>query len=486
MIPGRIPVRSGNGCFSHIAGRATALMLLASALGWAQSSTPRPAIQRASDAEIKKHVDREWLRQNMSELLGHWVEASFYPNGFIQENLDRQWKPYGEQREATVNGQGRQLYTMAIGYEYLHDKRYLDAFVKGDDFLQKMHDDKFGGYFTRVGPDLKVISDNKDTSVAFVIFANAHAARAFHDPRYEKIAMDAWHEVKATIMRPGSPGGMAFNRDFTGPGIAFGRAGANGPGGGGRGGSGGGFAGAPGGGRGGSGGRGGQGQAAQGERPVDVHMYEALMALYEQTGSKELLADLQHQWDLIDKTYNYEVGFLPEGFGGNATNFNTGHLFEWAWQLSRSVELGAPQKFIDMGNRELDLGLKVAYNKPDGGIWMNADINGNVARKYMIWWNQAEILRATAHYAILHGRSDLWPYFDQSLKFLKANFLDAQYGGWFEGVIPGSPREALGERAYIKGAVDGPEFGSYHQTSMLFDLLRITEAGYQYPKKFKQ
>ena len=44
-------------------------------------------------------------------------------------------------------------------------------------------------------------------------------------------------------------------------------------------------------------------------------MYEAMMALYEETGSKEVFADLQHQWDLIDKTYNYEVGFLPEGFG---------------------------------------------------------------------------------------------------------------------------------------------------------------------------
>jgi mannose/cellobiose epimerase-like protein (N-acyl-D-glucosamine 2-epimerase family) len=215
-------------------------------------------------------------------------------------------------------------------------------------------------------------------------------------------------------------------------------------------------------------------------------MYEAIMALYEETGSKEVFADLQHQWDLIDKTYNYEIGYLPEGFGGNSTNFNTGHLFEWAWQLSRSVELGGPEKFIQMGSRELDLGLKIAYNKPDGGIWMNADINGNVTRKYMIWWNQAEILRATAHYAILHGRSDVWPYFDQSLAFLKANFLDSQYGGWFEGVIPGSPREALGERAYIKGAVDGPEFGSYHQTSMFHDLLRITAPGFAYPEKINQ
>src|SRR6185369_7109042 len=106
------------------------------------------------------------------------------------------------------------------------------------------------------------------------------------------------------------------------------------------------------------------------------------------------------QWDLIEKRYNYEVGYLPEGFGGGprpngVLSFNTGHLFEWAWMFSRSVELGAPAKFLEMGNRELDLGLKVAFN-PEGGIWMNADINAKVARPYMIWWNQAEILRATA------------------------------------------------------------------------------------------
>jgi hypothetical protein len=104
---------------------------------------------------------------------------------------------------------------------------------------------------------------------------------------------------------------------------------------------------------------------------------------------------------------------------------------------------------------------------------MNASVNGEIARKYMIWWTECETLKATARYAILHGRSDLWPYFDQTLAFVKKNFLDTEYGGWFEGVIPGSPREALGDRAYIKGAVDGPEWGSYHQTTMFTDLLHL-------------
>jgi cellobiose epimerase len=443
--------------------------------------SPTQLLRRAPDSEIRKHIDRDWFKRSMLELNGHWAEASLAPNGFIQENLDRQWKPMGTQREATVNGQGRQLYAMMVGYEFSKEKRFLDAFNSGTEFLRKMHDDEFGGYYTRVGQDLKVVSDTKDSSVSFIVFSQAHAYRVTKDPRYLKLAMDTWHEMKQKMMKNGPVGN--FNRDFTGPGIGgFGRIGSNGPGSG-RAGAGLAGAAAP---------RGGNGDAPAGERQVDLHTYEAMMALYEATGSKELLADLQHQWDLIEKNYNYEIGYLPESFGPgrggpNAVlSFNTGHLFEWAWMFSRSVELGAPVKFLEMGNRELDLGLRVAYNKPDGGIWMNANINGEVARKYMIWWNQAEILRATAHYAILHGRSDLWPHFDKSLAFLKANFLDSEFGGWYEGFTPGASRESLGERAYIKGAVDGPEFGSYHQSSMYQDLLRITAPGFKYPARIPQ
>jgi len=453
-----------------------------------QPKTGADLIKRAPDAEIKKHIDRDWLKKSMLDLNGHWVEASIAPNGFIQENLDRQWKPYGTQREATMNGQGRQLYAMMVAYQFSKDKRFLDAFNKGTEFIKKMHDDEYGGYYTRVNPDLSVVSDSKDSSVSFLVFSQAHAYIATHDERYLKLAMDTWREIKAKMMKNGPPG--TTNRTFTGPGVGgFGRVGSNGPGG--RGGPGG--PGAPGA-AGAGAGRGPAAPAANaapaGERQVDLHTYEAMMVLYEASGSKEVLADLQHQWDLIEKRYNYEIGYLPEGFGGGpgpngVLSFNTGHLFEWAWMFSRSVELGAPVKFLEMGNRELDLGLKVAFN-PEGGIWMNADINGKVARPYMIWWNQAEILRATAHYAILHGRSDLWPYYDKSLAFLKANFIDPEYGGWYEGLTPGSPRESLGERAYIKGAVDGPEFGSYHQSSMYQDLLRITEPGYKYPAKIAQ
>ncbi|MFL6416387.1 MAG: AGE family epimerase/isomerase, partial [Bryobacteraceae bacterium] len=170
----------------------------------------------------------------------------------------------------------------------------------------------------------------------------------------------------------------------------------------------------------------------------------------------------------------------PESFDENwkalkPRSFNVGHLFEWASLFSRAVELGADPKFIPLGSRSIDLALKVGFDQQDGAVWMNANLDGSIPRKYMIWWTECETLKATARYAILHGRSDLWPYFDRTLAFVKQNFLDPQYGGWYEGVIPGSPRKALGERAYIKGAVDGPELSAYHQTTMLTDLLHLTE-----------
>src|SRR6185436_8167335 len=132
---------------------------------------------RLPESEIRKHVDRAWVRKAMvNDLLDYWLKASVMPSGFIQENLDRKWQPWGEQREASLNGQGRVLYTLAIGYEVSGgEKRYLDGINKAADFLLKMHDDQYGGYYNRMTPDLKVIDDTKGGFQSFAIFSLATA-----------------------------------------------------------------------------------------------------------------------------------------------------------------------------------------------------------------------------------------------------------------------------------------------------------------------
>jgi mannobiose 2-epimerase len=458
-----------------------ALLLCLTALAGAQDPRPKAAgskMARASETEIKQHLDRAWLKKAfLNDMMEHWLTASVMPNGFIQENLDREWKPWGTQREASLNGQGRVLYTLAAAYEVSGgDKRYLDAMTKAADFLLKMHDDEYGGYYNRVTPDLKIIDDTKGGFQSFAIFSLAHVGRVTKNQKYTKAALAAYNELKAKM--PDGPFISGnFKRDFSGP--APRGAGFGGPGG--RGARGRGGEGAPAGAAAPQGMPPGGGfQMTPGGHRLDVHMFEALLELYEITRSKEVWATITAQMDLMAKVYDYNLGYLSESYDANwkptgNPNSNPGHLFEWASLLSRAVESGADPKFIELGSRNLDLGLK-SYNKEVGGL---GGRNASGAPSNMLWWPQCEVIKATAHYAILRGRSELWPVHQQTLDFVKKTYLDTEYGGWFEGYIPGTPRESMGARAYIKGAVDGPELSPYHMTSMFHDLWRITDPKYK-------
>jgi cellobiose epimerase len=441
-----------SGLASTTSGRVATALAQSGPSGVAEEKS-----KSASLPEWTNHIDPDWVKETLvGGLLDYWLKASVQPNGFIQENLDRDWKPWGTQREASLNGQGRQLYSMAAGYELTRRQDYLDAVHKCADFLLKMRDPEFGGFFNRTTPDLKVIDDTKTGFTSFTIFPLAHIARITGDKKYADEAMKSWHEV-STKMRDGQFFYSSMKRDFSGTatsniGNPSGAPGAQ------------------------------PARAANGRRHgLNVHMFEALLALYETTKDKSVWQEIETEMDAMAKMYDQKWGYLPESYDENwkavpPTRFNVGHLFEWPSLFSRAVELGADSKFIEMGNRSLDLGLRVGLDKATGGVWMNANAEGGPARKYHIWWTECETMKVTARYAILHGRTDLWPVFDRCLEFVRTNFFDRKNGGWFEGVIPGEPREALGSRAYIKGAVDGPEWGTYHQTTCFMDLLHLTRA----------
>ena len=475
------------------------LLGAAGAIGFGQSAAPQAAraalkpMTRAPQAEIQQHVDRAWVKKALvNDLLDYWLKYSIEPNGFIQENLDRQWKPWGTQREASINGQGRQLYTIAIGYELAKSKAYLDGLTRGMDFLMKMRDEEYGGYYDRVTPELKVINDNKTSFSSFALYSLAHAGRVTGNKKYLDAAMVLFREVRDKMRDGPFIGSGSYSRDFMKPGAS--------PFGGARAGARGGAAGAAPGARGGAAGAAAGAPAAQGapappggpgaamaarRHGINLHMFEALMGLYEATKSEEVWYEIASELKAIERLYDYDIGYLPEGYDenwkpvGNPSG-NPGHLFEWASLLSHAVELGADPKYIQLGSRSLDLGLK-SYNDAVGGL---GGVGASGQPTQMLWWPQCEVIKATANYAILHGRTELWPYFHKTLDFVKKEYLDPEYGGWFAAYVPGQPREAQGEKAFYKGSVDGPEWGSYHQTSMLHDLWRISDPNYKaWPRK---
>ncbi|MCL4814679.1 MAG: AGE family epimerase/isomerase, partial [Vicinamibacteraceae bacterium] len=380
--------------------------------------------------------------------------------------------PWGTQREASVNGQGRQLYSMAVAYEMAPSADYLAALTRGMDFLQKMRDPEFGGYYDRVGPSHEIIRDNKTGFSSFALYSLSEAGRVTGERRYIDAAMIFFREMRDKMRDGPFIGSGSFTRDFmrrapggmfggARPGAAPGPAGqltppaARPP-----------AAGPP------------SGMAAR-RHGINLHVFEALLSLYDATGSEEVWYEIAQQLKAIERLYDYQIGYLPESYDedwkpvGNPRG-NPGHLFEWASLLSRAVELGADPKFIELGSRSLDLGLQ-SYNESVGGLGGVAP-DGTPAR--MLWWPQCEVVKATANYAILHGRSELWPYHHKTLEFLKREYFDPEHGGWFPDYVPGQPRAERGEKAFYKGSVDGPEWGAYHQMSMFHDLWRISSPTY--------
>lgn len=173
------------------------------------------AVTRAPIADIRKQIDRDWVTKAATrDLMDYWFKHSVEANGFIQENLDRQWKPWGTQREASVNGQGRQLYSMVVGYEMAPSKAHLDALTRGMDFLLKMRDPEFGGYYDRVGPNHEVINENKTGFSSFVIFSLAHAGRVTGDKKYLDAAMVFFREMRDGMRDGPFIGSGGYTRDF--------------------------------------------------------------------------------------------------------------------------------------------------------------------------------------------------------------------------------------------------------------------------------
>ena len=116
-----------------------------------------------------------------------------------------------------------------------------------------------------------------------------------------------------------------------------------------------------------------------------MHLFEALLALYDATQSKEIYQDAQeHANNIYTNLFNDRSGYLPEVYDENwkplpadkSGRIDPGHQFEWAFLLSLAFEKGFPQRYLTIGERLLEYGMKVAYDSENGGIFSNSDFEG--------------------------------------------------------------------------------------------------------------
>lgn len=121
---------------------------------------------------------------------------------------------------------------------------------------------------------------------------------------------------------------------------------------------------------------------------------------------------------------------LPTDQGGR---IDIGHQFEWAYLLSKATELGYPKEYLDWANELFDYGMRVGYDELEGGIFSDASLEGQVISHRKGWWQQCEATRAMMHFAVKHGRQDLWSPLGHTIAYFQANLIDPEFGGWYGG-----------------------------------------------------
>lgn len=379
---------------------------------------------------------KEWFRTHLlEEILPRWLEAAVCPNGFFHPSLDREWRRTGP-AEATVVSQSRLLYNFSAGWRHTEDEDYWNAVSAGATFLiEHFHepDPDYAAWFFAVGPDGAVVDDRKDAyGQAFLIFGLAQVALALEDMTAYDYADQALLVVQ--VYFEDKHGGLVpvLGRDMQDLG------------------------------------------GIRSQNPI-MHLFEATLALWQSEGrwsrKGEFLQKLAEfvfhslgdaRTGRLPEVYDDEWQELPREQGGR---IDIGHAMEWAFLLSRGVELGLSDEWLAVAERLLERGLEVG-EAPDGGLYSNEAPEGGLLSKDKSWWQQCELIRALIHFATVRGREDLWPKIERHLAYVQESFIDPEYGGWYATpAIDGKPPENAAKGSAWKVG--------YHVVAMCEEALRV-------------
>ena len=380
-----------------------------------------------ASADVCREIDARWFRQTLvDQHLSRWLSHAATESGLFRAAFDRAWNPAAKQPN-DLTAQSRLVYVMVSGYELTGDRRYLEAAVRGADFLlARFSDNLHPGFVRRVDASGAIADSSKHTyGHAFAIFALAHAYRVTRDQRYREAAFRTWYTLDVFLRDPRGGFRPEAPRDF------------------------------------------GPTSGLRTQNPV-MHLFEAMLALWDATRDPVALRGAQGVGDFVLRHLLEGLpdggAYIPEWYDGNWTGLakgkggtiDLGHQFEWAYLLSAGEKRGLPPLYAKAAERLLDYGLRVGYDPSVGGIFGSAEPD-HVVRRSKGWWQQAELLRALMHHASLRGRSDLWPRFRQTLGFVRSEFVDEANGGWY-----GAPRAEC-----VKSKCGDRQAGvGYHVTAM--------------------
>ena len=296
---------------------------------------------------------REWL---VAETLPIWLDKGCdRRDGGFHEKLNFDLTPITNEGKR-VMVQARQCYVFAVFAGELPEAP--SAAASGFDFLLSYGAHPEGGWRHRVARDGSPQDDSRDLyDQAFVLFAAAWMYAAFG----RKDALSAAKETLEYLdARRAHPSGGYSENILPG------------------------------------------GDLAEGPRRQNPHMhlFEAVLALFEATGDDTYLARAEALFDLARTKFIVD-GTLREYFtdgldpikGTMGKIVEPGHHMEWVWLLHRYAALTDDRRAVESATGLYNFALDHGYNATSGGLLDEVTSIGAVHRDSRRLWPQTEALK---------------------------------------------------------------------------------------------
>lgn len=431
-----------------------------------------PPVHAAPQTQENSLVDVEWYRENLIHSADLWnggldgvsgmgaYQEDF--NGFFHVTLDQQWNQM-RMRSSTTVAQSRGIYMNVEAYRAAgpdEGARFLEAVNQGVAFLlEEFKDDELGGFYWEVSRTGLVTNDQKHGyGNVHPLFALAHAYSVTQNPAHLEAALEQYEVLKTRFLDPRYLAAIlpGFNRDFT---------------------------------------------EVVGVNNIDTftHWFEALLALYDVTEG-DIQAEIgvgivYHGNFLVRHLYHDQEGFTDRGYvaynydeywqpsqipysrenqWSGGLHATTGHNIELAYLLSRAVERGFDEDWLEVADKLLKFCVEYALHPVYGGMIYEATdyaglpLEGNPDNPLFIWWAQAETARAFLHFMVVRGHDYLAEFMAVETLF-HDHLTDQEYGGLYHAL------DAENDLAPVNPNKGDVWKVCYHYAMFFAEVLRLGE-----------
>ena len=297
---------------------------------------------------------RDWF---VADVLPVWLEKGFdWPNQSFHERLNFDFTPITHDGKRLLV-QARQIYTYSIFSASIDgaSESALSAF----EFMQKKYRHPAGGWRHRVTREGAPLDNSRDLyDQAFAVFAGAVFYRATGREDALAVAIDTLGYLEAERTHPAGGYTEIVSSD---------------------------------------------GSIHEGPRRQNPHMhlFEAILALFEATGDERFLQWAERLYELtrskfiVDNTLReYFTDTLEPAPGYLGELVEPGHQMEWVWLLHRYGKAAKNPSVAALAGTLYDFVLAYGYDPETGGLYDELTARGEVRCDDRRLWPQTEALKA--------------------------------------------------------------------------------------------